>query len=76
AHYDWLIETFWTHFLGVVGGVLLLVVMGVINAAGMFFLVLMALLLFAFGYPIYRLVKGYMALSAGRGPDEGGQAVW
>jgi uncharacterized membrane protein len=76
AHYDYLIETFWTHLMGVMGGVLLLVVLRLIVAVGLFYLVLLALILFAFAYPIYRLVVGFLALRAGRGPAEGGRAVW
>lgn len=77
AHYDWLIETFWTHFLGVVGGAVLVAVLAaVIGAFDMASLLIIVLVIFAIVYPIYRLVKGFMALSSGRGPDEGGRTEW
>lgn len=76
AHYDWLIETFWTSMIGVVAGLVLVLVMVFIEAIGMAYLVILALVLFAIGYPLYRLVVGFMALNAGRGPDEGGRSPW
>jgi uncharacterized membrane protein len=76
AHYDWLIETFWTHFLGVLGGAAVVAVLVVIEGLNLAILVVLALMIFAIVYPIYRLAKGFMALSSGRGPHEGGRAVW
>lgn len=76
-HYDWLIETFWTHVVGVLAGTAVLVVLVLIGAGLVLaYLLMLALILFAVGYPIYRLVVGFRALSACRGPYEGGRPQW
>ena len=70
-------ETFWTHFVGVLAGTAVLVVLVLIGAGLVLACLLMlALFLFAFGYPVYRLVVGFRALSACRGPYEGGRPQW
>jgi uncharacterized membrane protein len=76
AHYDWLIDTFWTHMIGVVGGLLFVLVLVWIEGFVLAYLTILALVLFALGYPIYRLVVGFMALRAGKGPVEGGRSLW
>lgn len=74
AHYEWLIETFWTHIVGTLAGAVLMVLM-MRMAPVLGYLAIAALILFAFGYPIYRLVVGFTALNAGRDPD-GGRPPW
>jgi uncharacterized membrane protein len=74
AHYDWLIETFWHSLLGAVGGIaVVLMLMAVSEVLGAVFVI--GLVLFLFGWPIYRLIKGWTALNAGRAP-EAADAPW
>jgi uncharacterized membrane protein len=67
AHYDWLIDTFWMSLLGsLVLGVAAVMMMLVFAPFG--FLTLVLVVLAAMGWPIYRLVVGYTALTNGRTP--------
>jgi uncharacterized membrane protein len=67
AHYDWLIDTFWMSMLGsIVLGLAAVMMMLVFAPFGLMALVLVVLA--AMGWPIYRLVVGYTALTNGRTP--------
>jgi len=67
AHYAWIIDTFWmsmaVSFGGVMAGLLMMLLF-----MPMGFLVLMAVVMAALGFPIYRLVVGWTALGEGRVP--------
>ena len=67
AHYDWLIDTFW---MSLGGGMLLALaaLLMMVVFAPMGFMALVLVVLGAMGWPIYRLVVGYTALTNGRTP--------
>lgn len=68
AHYDWLIDTFW---MSLGGGIALIVaaLLMMLVFAPVGFLSLILVVLAAMGWPIYRLVIGYTALTNGRTPE-------
>jgi uncharacterized membrane protein len=66
-HYLWVIDTFWMSLgVGFAGVIAALVMIMVFFPMG--FLVMMAVVLFAIGWPIYRLIVGWTALNEGRTP--------
>jgi uncharacterized membrane protein len=66
-HYSWVIDTFWMSMAVSFGGVMagLLMMLAVFPMA---ILSLMAVIVAAIGFPIYRLVVGWTALGEGRTP--------
>jgi uncharacterized membrane protein len=68
AHYDWMIDTFWMSLGGaLVLGISAFVMMMLFAPVGV--LALIAVVLAAMAWPIYRLVVGYTALTNGRVPE-------
>ncbi|HEU4560133.1 MAG TPA: hypothetical protein VFS20_19945 [Longimicrobium sp.] len=68
AHYDWLIDTFWMSLGGtLVLGLASVLMMLVFAPFG--FIALIAVVLAAMAFPIYRLVVGYTALTNNRPPE-------
>jgi len=67
-HYDWIIETFWFTLGGVLaGGLLVVMTMAVSEALGLLAAIMLGL--FVLGWPVYRLIKGWVALNDGRAPE-------
>jgi len=67
-HYDWIIETFWFTLGGVIAGILLVVMMMSVSE-GLGLIAAIVLGLFVLGWPVYRLIKGWVALNDGRPPE-------
>lgn len=67
AHYDWLIDTFWMSLGGGIALIVVALLMMLVSPVG--FLSLIVVVLAAMGWPIYRLVIGYTALTNGRTPE-------
>jgi len=72
-HYDWIIESFWFTLGGVVAGILLVLMMAAVSE-GLALTAAVVLALLAMGWPVYRLIKGWVALNDGRPPESLGTA--